>query len=80
MTKAEFNKCEKLMYEAITKARQAQEEYETAYAYLKVKNRTACMCENGKANQHYGEAVGINQVLSVLGFKHEEMKTLADLL
>lgn len=35
---------------------------------------------NKKANQHLGYAEGINQVLAALGFKHDRMKVLSELL
>ena len=33
-----------------------------------------------KADQHHGYAEGIHQALAVLGFKHEKMKELSELL
>lgn len=35
---------------------------------------------NKKANRHIGYANGINQVLAILGFKHDRMKKLSELL
>lgn len=82
MNKTEYGKCEKLMEEAIRKAKQSQEEYETAekYTLLTNYNATEHEIEQRKADQHYGEAVGINQALAVLGFEHERMKELSELL
>lgn len=82
MTKTEYLKCEKLMEEAIRNARQAQEEYEAAekYTLLTNYNATEHEIEQRKADQHIGYADGINQALAVLGFKHERMKELVDLL
>ena len=80
MTKIEYGKCEKLMEEAIIKARLSNEEYGEANVWLNAGNRIAYELEHRKADQHYGEAVGINQALAMLGFKHDRMKELADLL
>lgn len=80
MTKLEKQKCEKLMYEAIRKAKQAKEEYEESEKYLKDQNSVKGKIEQRKADQHMGYAEGINQVLATLGFKHDDMKTLGELL
>lgn len=79
MTKLEYGKCEKLMEEAIMKIRQADEEYK-AYNRLLNEDTIKAETEQRKADQHYGEAVGINQVLATLGFKHGKMKELSELL
>ena len=82
MTKIEYGKCERLMEEAIGKAKQADEEYKTAekYTLLTNYNETEREIEQRKADQHYGEAVGIEQALATLGFKHDRMKELSKLL
>ena len=80
MTKIEYGKCEKLMEEAIRKAKQSEEEYKEADRYLNFGNRIAWEIEQRKADQHIGYAEGINQVLSTLGFKHDGMKELSGLL
>ena len=79
MTKTERYKCEKLMEEAILKAKQSEEEFEKANDYNADGDERAEV-EYRISDQHYGEAVGINQALAVLGFKHEKMKELYDLL
>lgn len=79
MTKTEYGKCEKLMEEAIRKVKQADEEYKT-YNQLLNEDTIKAETEQRKADQHYGEAVGINQVLATLGFKHGKMKELSELL
>ena len=79
MTKIEYGKCVKLMEEAIRKARQSDEEYK-AYNQLLREGWISAEIEQRKADQHYGEAVGINQVLATLGFKHDRMKELSNLL
>ena len=78
MTKLEYTKCEKLMEEAILKVRQANNEY--AESEMQCNNEVARQVSQRKADQHYGEAIGINQALVVLGFKHEKMKELGALL
>ena len=80
MTKIENKKCEKLMYEAICKAKCSNEEYK-AYENL---SRAGIIIEANiklrQADQHIGYAEGIHQLLAVLGFNHKDMKVLGDLL
>lgn len=79
MTKVEYGKCEKLMEAAIQKAKQADEEYK-AYNQLIKNDIIKAEIEQRKADQHMGYAEGINQVLAVIGFKHDRMKELSELL
>lgn len=79
MTKIEYEKCEKLVEEAIRKVKQSDEEYKT-YNQLLNENKIKAEIEQRKADQHYGKAIGINQALVVLRFKHEKMKELTKLL
>ena len=79
MTKTEYGKCEKLMEEAILKAKQADEEYK-AYNQLIKNDMIKANIELRKADQHMGYAEGVNQVLAVIGFKHDRMKELSELL
>lgn len=81
MTKTEYRKCEKLMESGISKAKQAFEEYDKSEYYgINCFDGEKREIEQRKADQHYGEAVGINQALSTLGFKHDRMKELSELL
>lgn len=79
MTKIEYGKCVKLMEEAIRKAKQSDEEYK-AYNQLLNKDIVKAETEQRKADQHYGEAIGIEQALATLGFTHDRMKELSKLL
>lgn len=79
MTKLEYSKCEKLMEEAIRKSKQSEEEFAKANDY-EANGDESAEVEQRKADQHYGEAVGINQALAILGFKHEKMNELGALL
>lgn len=79
MTKTEYGKCEKLMYDAIRKAKQFDEEYK-AYNQLLIKDKIKAEIERRKADQHYGEVIGIEHVLATLGFKHDKMIELSRLL
>ncbi|MCR2050914.1 hypothetical protein NSB25_27210 [Acetatifactor muris] len=79
MTKLEYGKCVKLMEEAIRNAKQSSEEYK-AYNQLLNVDTIKAETEQRKADQHYGYAEGINQVLATLGFKHDRMKELSELL
>lgn len=80
MTKIECKKCEKLMYKAMLKANMAQEEYSESEKHLKDGNELEWEVAQRKADQHYGEAVGIEQALATLGFKHERMEELSKLI
>lgn len=80
MTKIEYEKCEKLMEEAIIKAKQAEDEQKEANKHYANMDDVRQGIAQRKADQHYGEAVGINQVLVTLGFKHDRMKQLSEIL
>ncbi len=80
MTKMEYIKCENLMFEAMVKTKQAQEEYAESERYKKDGHMIEWETTQRKADQHYGEAVGINQALAVIGFEHDRMKELSELL
>lgn len=80
MTKAEYSKCEKVMHIAIRKARQSREEYEKEEQHLKNGDLVEGEVAQRRADQHYGEAIGISNVLGELGFKHDKMKELHELL
>ena len=80
MTKIEYGKCEKLMEEAIRKAKQAYDNFIEADKYSRNGNNVEQKVSQRKADRHYGEAIGINQALAVLGFKHDRMKELSELL
>lgn len=77
MTKVEYAKCEKLMEEAIRKAEQAKEEFNKAESEKDITSESILL---EMAQNHLGYADGINQTLVCIGFKHERMKELGDLL
>lgn len=77
MTKVEKERCEKLMEEAIQKAEQAKEEFNKARSEKDVYDLQMLM---ESAQNHLGYAEGINQTLACIGFKHEWMKELGNLL
>lgn len=77
MTKVEYAKCEKLMEEAIRKAEQGKEEL---LQFDSCDNFTDKYILLQYARDHLGCAEGINQVLVCIGFKHERMKELGNLL
>lgn len=80
MTKTEYGKCEKLMEDAIRKAEDSKREYSRHELLLQKGDIIHAEVEQRKADQHYGYAEGINQVLATLGFKHDRMKELSELL
>lgn len=80
MTKIEYRKCVKLMEEAIWKANNSNEDYRT-YERLKSDGKSVDVeCKLRVADQEIGYAEGINQALATLGFKHDRMKELSELL
>jgi hypothetical protein len=77
MTKLEYTKCEKLLDEAIRNAENANEEfYKAGNSY----DTTERHILETKAWNHRGYAEGINQVLVVIGFKHDRMSELGKLI
>lgn len=80
MTKLEKEKCEALLDEAIWKANNSKEDYAAYERLLKEGKQIDAECRLRTADQQIGYADGINQALAILGFKHERMKELSDLL
>lgn len=77
MTKLEYTKCEKLMNEAIQYAIDARDKLAVA---AKHPNATEIEILENTAHNHRGYAEGINQALTVIGFKHELMAELGKLI
>lgn len=68
------------MEEAIWKANNANEDYRV-YERLKKEGKSVdAECKLRVADQEIGYAEGINQALVTLGFKHDRMKKLSELL
>ena len=77
MTKLETMKCKKLLNEDIRNAEIANEEfYKAGNSY----DTTERHILETKAWNHRGYAEGINQVLVVIGFKHDRMSELGKLI
>lgn len=77
MTKLEYEKCKKVMEEAIRKAEQAKEEFDKARLEKDIYDLQMLM---ESAQNHLGYAEGIQQTLATIGFKHERMKELGKLI
>ena len=77
MTKVEYTKCEKLMEEAIQKAKAANEDFSNCNIEKDETNKRILL-ERGQNRLGYAE--GIYQVLVVIGFNHERMKELSELV
>lgn len=77
MTKVEYTRCKKLMEEAIQKAKQTNEEFNKAKSEKDIVSKSIILA---MAHGHLGYAKGINQTLVCIGFKHERMKDLENLL
>lgn len=80
MTKIENQKCEKLLQQAFTKMYQSQEDFAQSEKFLNDGNELEWETEQRKGDQHYGEAVGIYQVLQALRYKHDRMKELSEII
>lgn len=80
MTKIEYGKCVKLMEDAIRKAINSSEDYKAYERLRKEGKEIDAKCKQRVADQELGYADGINQVLATLGFKHDRMKELSELL
>lgn len=79
MTKIEYKKCEKLMDDAIKAVMQSELEYQQSEDFLADGDEYSDVLLR-KADQHYGEAVGIVRVLVALDFKHGKMEELEKML
>lgn len=77
MTKLEAMKCERLMDEAIRNAENANEEFVKAGSCEDLIEKSILLAQ---AHNHIGYAQGINQVLVVIGFNHDQMKKLGELI
>lgn len=80
MTKAENKRCEKLLDEAIRHASNSKEDYGAYELLLKEGNKVDAECKLRIADQEYGYADGIRQALVCIGFTHERMIELDELL
>ena len=77
MTKLEAMKCERLLNEAIRCAILANDKFSKA---MKTPSPIEREILENTAHNHRGYAEGINQVLAVIGFKHELMAELGNLI
>lgn len=77
MTKLEYGKCEKLMEEAIRQEKKAIEEFSKAN---EMNGKDTFELLRLQVKNHLGYAEGIYQALSIIGFKHDRMKELSELL
>lgn len=80
MTKIENILCEKLMNDAIKKANNSKEDYKTYEKLLKDGKKVDAECRLRLADQEIGYAEGIRQALACIGFSHNRMKELDELL
>lgn len=80
MTKQELAKCEKLMGKAIRCVSDAEEGYREHDKFQMAGESVNAEVALRKADQKYGAACGIYHALTMLGFKHIDMKKLNDLL
>lgn len=68
------------MEEAIRKANNSNEDYKAYERLRKEGKEVDAECKLRLADQEIGYAEGINQALATLGFKHDRMKELSNLL
>lgn len=80
VTKKEYEKCEKLMEEAIRKVNNSNEDYKAYERLCEEGKEVDAKCKLRLADQEIGYAEGINQALAILNFKHNRMKELSELL
>lgn len=79
MTQKEYKKCTELMYDAILHAKRSIQYYAEARDNKSLTD-TSRHVKELQGQDALGYAVGINQALAVIGFKHENMKELSKLL
>lgn len=80
MTKSEKKHCENLMYDAIRKANASKEDYTAYERLLKEGKIVDAECKLRLADSENDYAEGIRQALVCIGFRHERMKELEELL
>ena len=80
MTKVENKRCEKLLDEAIRHASNSKEDYAAYERLLKERNKVDAECKLRVADQESGYADGIRQALVCIGFTHDRMAELDELL
>lgn len=80
MTKVENMRCKELMEEAIRKAISSKDDYRSYKKLLKDGKQVDAECKLRLADQEIGYAEGIRQALVCIGFTHERMKELDELL
>lgn len=80
MTKIEYTKCERLMKEAIRNVIIAKEMWKKYEKYKKDNNMVGAETAMRGFDYHIGYAEGINQALVCIGFKHERMEELSELI
>lgn len=80
MTQIEKKRCEKLLDAAIRHASFSKEYYSAYKRLLKEGNKVDADCKLRAADQEYGYADGIRQALVSIGFIHERMAELDELL
>ena len=80
MTKVENMRCEKLMEDTIRKANDSKEDYRAYEKLLMDGKQVDAECKLRLADQENGYAEGIRQALACIGFTHERMKELDELL
>ena len=77
MNKTEYENCKKVLEEGIRNANQAIEEFAEAN---ETSNKIHFETLRMKAQNHRGYAEGILQALAYIGFEHDRMRELEDLL
>lgn len=80
MTKQEKIKCEYLVNNAIYKATNAKISYTEYERLLKEGKQIEAECKLRLSDQLLGFSDGVYHALCLLGFDHEKMKELAELL
>ena len=79
MTQREYGRCTGLMVDAIVHAKRSIEYYAEARDD-KTLTDTERQIKELQGQNALGYAEGINQALAVIGFKHEKMKELGNLI
>lgn len=80
VTKKEKETCEMLMNAAIQVANDSNNEFALYEQIISSGETINAEINKRKADQHYGEAVGMNRVLVSLKYEHPNMKILESLL
>jgi len=80
LKKKKYKKCEQLMYDAIKKLEDSKRMFNKAKECLQNGESEVASLLFRHADHAFGQGAAIESVLTAIGFKHDDMKKLLELL